>query len=145
MPFSNSRATISDSIRSVLGQTYPFFRLVLVNNFSNDGSLSIVQAFAALDSRITVLDCTSGRGASYARNYALNRTDCSYIAFCDSDDVWLSHHLAYSMHTLSLSAHSTVSYSPIFINPEVFLSWVSSLYLFRVSILLLLASCVVRH
>ena len=115
MPFSNSRATISDSIRSVLNQTYPFFRLVLVNNFSNDGSLSIVHAFAALDSRITVLDCTSGRGASYARNYALNRTDCSYIAFCDSDDVWLSHHLAYSMHTLSLSVHSTVSYSPIFI------------------------------
>ena len=54
-PFYNTVDYLAACIRSVLGQTYPNFEYLLVNNCSTDGSLEVAERFAAVDKRIRLI------------------------------------------------------------------------------------------
>lgn len=60
-------------------------KLILVNDGSTDGSLSICQRYAAQDSRVKVIQ-QENQGVSAARNTGMDRVTGAYIAFIDSDD-----------------------------------------------------------
>jgi len=89
-PVYNSQEFIAETIESVLKQTYQNWELIVVDDKSTDNSLGIVNSYVDKDSRIKVfeLDSNSGRPA-VARNYGLAHSCGEYIAFLDSDDVWL--------------------------------------------------------
>ena len=86
VPVYNAENYIQDCITSILAQSYPDFALILVNDGSTDGSLSILQDYAAKDSRILVVDKPNG-GVSSARNAGLAACIDKYLVFVDADDI----------------------------------------------------------
>lgn len=90
MPCYNSENYISDSIRSVIKQTYNNWELLICDDDSSDRSLSISKRFAELDHRITIVKNVYEKGAPGSRNSCLDAASGRYIAFLDSDDLWLS-------------------------------------------------------
>lgn len=90
MPSYNSEEYIKESIESVLHQTYCFWELIIVDGGSLDSTKLIVESFQLEDSRIIFLDNSlSDKGPAHARALAIRAAKGKYIAFIDSDDLWL--------------------------------------------------------
>lgn len=107
MPTYNSAAYIAEAITSVLNQTYTDWELLVVDDGSTDHSLDIVREFCSQDTRIHLLFNDSHTGMpSSPRNYALQQAQGRYIAFLDSDDVWLPAKLS---EQIPLFNHSNVA------------------------------------
>jgi teichuronic acid biosynthesis glycosyltransferase TuaG len=87
MPAYNAAATIADSIESVLKQTYTNWELIIVNDCSTDNTSEIVKSYA--NTHIKMLRLNENKGISTARNVGARIASGEYIAFLDSDDVWL--------------------------------------------------------
>ena len=87
-PLYNAEPFISETVKSVLNQTYQNWEQIIVNDASTDGSFKKVNAFAQKDDRIRIEDLSSNKGAAYCRNLATSLARGSYIAFLDSDDLW---------------------------------------------------------
>ena len=85
VPIFNVEAYLGRSIESLQKQTMPDIQIILVNDGSTDGSLSICQEYAKNDSRIQVIDKPNG-GVSSARNAGLEAATGEYIGFVDPDD-----------------------------------------------------------
>ena len=88
MPSYNTAKYISDSIKSVLAQTYKNWELIIVDDCSTDNTDEIVGEFLS-DERIRYLKNEKNSGAAVSRNYALREARGKWIAFLDSDDLWL--------------------------------------------------------
>ena len=80
----NAAATIEESVRSVLSQTFNDFELILVDNCSTDESMAIVQRLS--DPRIRIIALDKNHGRTPALNIALNNARGKYIAILDADD-----------------------------------------------------------
>lgn len=89
MPCYNSEQTISQSIDSVLEQTYPQWELIIIDDNSTDSSYSLVSEKSKQDDRIKLLRNNTNLGAAFSRNRAIEKANGRYIAFLDSDDIWL--------------------------------------------------------
>ncbi|MBQ2967297.1 MAG: glycosyltransferase family 2 protein [Clostridia bacterium] len=87
MPAYNSGAYIQDAVTSVLNQTYENFELLIVDDASTDNTEEIIRMFN--DSRIRYFKNNSRMGAAICRNFALRNAKGKYVAFLDSDDLWL--------------------------------------------------------
>lgn len=87
MPSYNTGAYIAEAVRSVQGQTYENWELIIVDDASTDSTDSIVFQFLA-DSRISYIKNSKNRGAAACRNRALKEAKGRWIAFLDSDDIW---------------------------------------------------------
>ena len=87
MPAFNAARTIVHSMRSVLEQTYADVELVVVDDGSKDGSWTLIEQAAALDSRVVALR-QANAGVAAARNAGIDAATGRYIAFLDSDDWW---------------------------------------------------------
>jgi len=92
-PLYNCSDYIEKTIESVISQTYKDWEMIMVDDCSEDDSLTIAQRFASLDSRIKVFALEENAGAAAARNHAIREASGRYIAFLDSDDRWLPHKL----------------------------------------------------
>lgn len=86
MPAYNAEKTIVESIESVLKQTYINWELIVVNDGSNDRTSALVLAFN--DERVVLVKQDNG-GVANARNNGINNSKGEYIAFLDSDDLWV--------------------------------------------------------
>lgn len=94
MPLYNSELYVEQAIRSVISQTYNNWELIVVNDCSEDSSASIVEALAKEDHRIRLLHTKNPSGSpTLPRNIAIENANGRYIAFLDSDDVWLPNKL----------------------------------------------------
>ncbi len=87
MPNYNGAEYLEKTIKSVLAQTYTNWELLFVDDCSTDNSLEIVKAFQ--DERIHILKNKNNSGAALSRNYALREAKGKWIAFLDSDDLWV--------------------------------------------------------
>jgi glycosyltransferase involved in cell wall biosynthesis len=63
--------------------------MIVVDDCSSDESVSIVEGFVLGDDRIRLIQLSSNSGAAVARNAAIEAAQGRYIAFLDSDDLWL--------------------------------------------------------
>ena len=86
MPSFNTGKFISESIESVLNQTYRNWELLIVDDCSTDNTETIVKNFN--DDRIKFFRNDKNRGAAFSRNFALQKARGEWIAFLDSDDLW---------------------------------------------------------
>ncbi len=89
MPVYNVDRFISETIQSVIDQTYTNWELIIVDDCSTDGTAEIIREYAAKDERIKFLQNEKNSGAAASRNYALRKASGRWIAFLDSDDLWL--------------------------------------------------------
>ena len=88
IPTFNSEKFISETIRSVQNQTYKNWEIILVDDDSIDGTLTIVAELALKDNRIQYSRLEKNSGTGVARNSALAAAKGKYIAFLDADDLW---------------------------------------------------------
>ena len=89
MPVYNGERYLAEAIASVLGQTYPDFELIIVDDGSTDGSAAIVEAYARRDSRVRFIPLRQNIGKSSARNRGIEAAGGPYIAGMDCDDICL--------------------------------------------------------
>lgn len=89
MPSYNCEKFIAESIESVQAQTYREWELLIVDDCSTDCSVQIVQQYALNDKRIKIYQNNKNSGAAISRNYALQEARGRWIAFLDSDDLWV--------------------------------------------------------
>jgi glycosyltransferase involved in cell wall biosynthesis len=90
IPTFNRWPLVGAAIESVLAQTYSDFELIVVDDGSTDGTGAELARFG---SRLRLLT-QPNRGVSAARNLAVRHARGSYLAFLDSDDLWLPSKLA---------------------------------------------------
>jgi glycosyltransferase involved in cell wall biosynthesis len=93
-PVHNASRYIGESIESVLGQSFSDWEMIIVDDCSTDNSVNIIQSFSDNDSRINLIQLSENSGAAVARNAAIGAAQGRYIAFLDSDDIWMPHKLA---------------------------------------------------
>jgi len=88
VPVYNVKRFLSESLNSVINQTYKRLEIIVVDDGSTDGSEAICDEFAAKDSRIRVIH-QENKGLSGARNTGLDVMTGEIVAFIDSDDAFL--------------------------------------------------------
>jgi len=86
IPAFNRWRLLAEAIDSVLAQSYRDFELIVVDDGSTDATAS---ELAKLASRLQFF-VTERRGVSTARNLGVSQSRGHYIAFLDSDDLWLN-------------------------------------------------------
>lgn len=93
VPSYNSSKFIAQTIDSVLAQTYQNWEMIIVDDKSPDNSNNIIKEFYQKDNRIKLIQLEKNSGPAIARNIGIKEAKGRYIAFLDSDDLWLPHKL----------------------------------------------------
>ncbi len=88
IPMYNTGDYIEQTVKSVLTQTYSKLEVVIVDDGSTDNSAKLVEALKMQDSRIRYI-YQRNQGVSAARNNAISNSSGEYLAFLDSDDLWM--------------------------------------------------------
>jgi len=117
MPLYNCENYVTEAIESVIYQSYKNWELIVVDDCSTDKSHFIVQSFVEKESRIKLYIMSKNSGVASARNYATKEAIGNYIAFLDSDDVWLPKKLEKQIDMMQRDK-VLLSYSSYFIMDE---------------------------
>lgn len=88
-PVYNSEKFISETIDSIQNQTYKHWELILVDDCSSDNSYDIISEYIKYDKRIRYIKLEKNSGAAVSRNTGIKNARGRFIAFLDSDDIWL--------------------------------------------------------
>jgi len=88
-PSYNSQRFIKDTIDSVFAQTYENWEMIIVDDNSKDNSVEYIKELIKNNSKIKLISLEKNVGAAEARNIALDEAQGRYVAFLDSDDIWL--------------------------------------------------------
>jgi glycosyltransferase involved in cell wall biosynthesis len=86
VPAYNAARTLPTTVRSVLGQTMEDLEVIVVDDGSSDNTVAVADSIE--DPRLRVVRRENG-GASAARNSGIQEARGIWVAFLDSDDVWL--------------------------------------------------------
>lgn len=92
-PVYNAERYLEITINSILNQTYKNLEIILIDDFSSDLSRDIIKKYEKIDSRIKSVLLDKNVGVANARNEGIKRAVGRYIAFLDSDDIWLNNKL----------------------------------------------------
>ena len=87
IPAYNAEKYISETITSVLNQTYSKFELIVVDDGSTDNTAKITENFCDNDTRVKLVK-QNNAGVSVARNTAFSISKGEYISYLDADDIW---------------------------------------------------------
>jgi glycosyltransferase involved in cell wall biosynthesis len=115
IPTFNRKVALQVAIQSILKQTNPpSFEIIVVDDCSTDGTDKL--DFFSIDPRIRLICHSENKGGSVARNTGIASANGNWLAFLDSDDVWLPHRLK---HQVDLIYTSTNLYNHFFIAGNV--------------------------
>ena len=89
MPTYNCASFIEETIESIQAQTYVRWELLIVDDCSTDNTKEIAAKYMKKDSRIKYQCLEINSGAAAARNVSMKLAKGEYVAFCDSDDLWM--------------------------------------------------------
>jgi len=106
IPTYNRKAMLRDAVASVLAQSYRDFELIVVDDGSTDGTADDLRAHRG--ARVRVIVQPHG-GVAAARNSGVRRSRGEYIAFLDSDDLWLPPKLERQMNFMRMSAERQIA------------------------------------
>ncbi|WP_443689030.1 glycosyltransferase family 2 protein, partial [Paraprevotella xylaniphila] len=87
MPVYNTGNIITNTLDSILSQSYTNFELIIVDDGSTDTSGHICSTYAAKDKRIRLIR-QQNKGICKARNVGIQLAKGKYLAFCDHDDIY---------------------------------------------------------
>ncbi|WP_088240717.1 glycosyltransferase family 2 protein, partial [Calothrix rhizosoleniae] len=93
MPAYNASEFIDAAIESILNQTYRDFEFIIINDASTDNTLDIINAYAAKDTRIKVLNQPKNAGYTQAIKWGIKEAKYQWIARMDADDISLPERL----------------------------------------------------
>ncbi len=114
MPSYNTGRFISETIESVLAQTYSNWELIIVDDCSSDDTDDVVSRYLS-DERIRYMKNEVNSGAAVSRNRALREARGRWIAFLDSDDLWMPDKLSKQIEFMDKQGYrfSYTNYSEI--------------------------------
>jgi len=104
IPTYNRGWIMKDAVDSVLAQKYTGFELIVVDDGSTDNTLDLLQTYGQ---RLTLIQ-QQNRGVSAARNAGISAASGRYIAFLDSDDLWLPQKLKQQVQFFTLHPEALV-------------------------------------
>ncbi|PKP49342.1 MAG: hypothetical protein CVT95_03475 [Bacteroidetes bacterium HGW-Bacteroidetes-12] len=107
IPCYNAEKYIAETIQSVINQTYSNWELIIVNDGSTDGSVTILKQFIEKDNRIKLINKFNS-GVSGTRNKGLEIAKGNFITFLDADDVWHTTNLEKKVNFLSSTDYDVV-------------------------------------
>ena len=88
----NDAKTVSEAIKSIIDQTYPNWKLIIVNDASTDNRLEVISSF--VDERMAVISNEGNKGLAISLNIGIEASKgADYIARLDSDDIALPNRL----------------------------------------------------
>lgn len=88
-PAYKAENSINDTIRSVLEQTYPHWEMLVIDDCSPDRTREVVTSWVKKDRRVHLIAKRENGGPAAARNAGIAAATGRWLAFLDSDDVWL--------------------------------------------------------
>jgi len=89
IPLYNAEDYLSETIESVLSQSYQNLELLIVDDCSADKSRELVKRFEDRDKRIRLIELEANFGGpARPRNVGVEKSSGEYIAFLDADDIW---------------------------------------------------------
>ncbi|MCU4840863.1 glycosyltransferase family 2 protein [Bacillus cereus] len=88
-PSYNASSFIKETIQSVQSQTYKKWEMIIIDDVSKDNTCELIKEEIKKDDRIRLIELEENGGAAIARNTGINCAEGKYIAFLDSDDLWL--------------------------------------------------------
>tara|TARA_B110000459_G_scaffold120698_1_gene133009 strand:- start:135 stop:887 length:753 start_codon:yes stop_codon:yes gene_type:complete len=114
-PSYNSSKFIEGCIDSVISQTFQNWEMIIVDDCSNDNSREIISDLSTKDDRLKFISLKKNIGAAAARNIAIREAKGKYIAFLDSDDIWIKDKLEKQIAFMNEKdiAFSFTCYQPI--------------------------------
>ena len=83
----NSEKHVSNSIESILGQSYQNFEFLIMDDGSTDNTGKIINSYRKTDNRIKLFNNKSNIGLTKSLNFLINQAQGEYLARQDSDDV----------------------------------------------------------
>lgn len=89
IPMYNSEKYIRETILSVLNQTYKNIEIIVIDDGSSDNSAGIVKTMADKFENVIKYYYENNAGVSRARNKGIENANGKYVAFMDSDDLWM--------------------------------------------------------
>jgi glycosyltransferase involved in cell wall biosynthesis len=100
IPTHNRATLLPGALNSIQQQTYKNWEAIVVDDGSKDNTQQVVDALARDDRRIRFIRQYKNRGAQVARNAGIRAARGEWIAFLDSDDVFLPNSLEVRLETL---------------------------------------------
>lgn len=88
IPAYNAEKFIERTMRSVVLQTLPPEKIIVVDDGSTDGTVNVIKEFAKTSNIQIQLNLQENRGPNAARNEGLRHSTSEFVAFLDADDVW---------------------------------------------------------
>ena len=95
MPYFRKRKYVKQSVNSILRQTYKNFELILIYDDHIKDDVKFIKKIADMDQRIRLIINKKNLGAGYSRNVGIEKSNGTYIAFLDCDDIWNKNKLKY--------------------------------------------------
>ena len=116
MPSYNTAPYIEETIQSVLNQTYTNWELIIVDDCSTDNTDEVLETIK--DDRIRCFKNEKNSGAAVSRNKALREAKGQWIAYLDSDDLWMPEKLEKQIEFMEENgyAFSYTNYEEIDVN-----------------------------
>lgn len=112
IPAYNAANFLSETIESVLSQTYQNWELIIVDDESTDATAGIAKNYAEKDSRIRYVFQTNQKMAS-ARNAGIRQAAGKYVAFLDADNLFLKDKLEDQVAFMETHPECGVCYAKI--------------------------------
>jgi teichuronic acid biosynthesis glycosyltransferase TuaG len=114
-PSYNAMPYVRECIESVLAQSYQQWEMIIVDDCSSDGSAEYIANLIEGEPRIRLIALQRNVGAAEARNTALSEAKGRFIAFLDSDDIWLPQKLERQLEFMRRGGYAFTfsSYTPI--------------------------------
>lgn len=104
MPSWNTGRFIAETIQSVIDQTYTNWELLIVDDCSTDNTDEVVASFK--DERIKYFHNEKNSGAALTRNKAMRKARGEWIAFLDSDDLWMPEKLEHQINFMKKNGYN---------------------------------------
>jgi glycosyltransferase involved in cell wall biosynthesis len=101
LPVYNSRKYILNTINSIIKQSYKFWNLIIIDDFSTDGTYALLKdlkkKYSNNSNKIFLYQNIRNKGQAFARNLGLKKSKSEFVAFIDSDDIWERDKLKYQL------------------------------------------------
>ncbi|AQS38838.1 glycosyl transferase [Shewanella psychrophila] len=112
VPLYNCADFITETVESIINQSYKNFEIVIVDNCSTDESLSVVNEYSHKFSNISVIQTMNNSGGpAHPRNLGIESSKGDYIAFLDSDDIWEENKLQLQIDLMMSESYNFLSTS----------------------------------
>src|SRR5687768_10604451 len=113
MSVYNGARYLSQSIESILAQTFSDFEFIIIDDCSSDSTPQILNEYARQDSRIRIIRNSENKGLTASLNIGLTQAQGRYIARQDADDISLPQRFEKQIHYLEAHPETIVVSSNI--------------------------------